>query len=49
MTIGLGLLVSPLIALLIPILAGGLGLLNSFRMMRLPDLVPSGTAEGAVL
>ena len=30
------------IALLIPILAGGLGLLNSFRMMRLPDPVPSG-------
>ena len=37
------------IALLIPILAGGLGLLNSFRMMRLPDPVPSGTAESAVL
>jgi hypothetical protein len=36
-------------ALLIPILAGGLGLFNSFRMMRLPDPVPSGTAEGAVL
>ncbi len=37
------------IALLIPILAGGLGLLNSFRMMRLPDPAPSGTAESAVL
>jgi hypothetical protein len=37
------------IALLIPILAGGLGLLNSFRMMRLPDPEPSGTAEGMVL
>lgn len=37
------------IALLIPILAGGLGLLNSFRMMRLPDPAPSGTAEGMVL
>ena len=37
------------IALLIPILAGGLGLLNWFRMMRLPDPVPSETAEGAVL
>jgi hypothetical protein len=36
-------------ALLIPILAGGLGLFNSFRMMRIPDPVPSGTAEGAVL
>ena len=37
------------IALLIPILAGGLGLLNSFRMMRLPDPVPSETAEGMAL
>jgi len=37
------------IALLIPILAGGLGLLNSFRMMRLPDPAPSGAAEGMVL
>src|SRR5207247_8819880 len=37
------------IALLITILAGGLGLLNSFRMMRLPDPVPSETAEGMVL
>ena len=37
------------IALLIPILAGGLGLLNSFRMMRLPDPVPSETAEGLAL
>jgi EmrB/QacA subfamily drug resistance transporter len=37
------------IALLIPILAGALGLLDSFRMMRLPDPVPSETAEGMVL
>ena len=37
------------IALLIPILAGALGLLNSFRMMRLPDPVPSETTEGMVL
>ena len=37
------------IALLIPILAGALGLLNSFRMMRLPDPVPSEAAEGMVL
>src|SRR6516162_5428993 len=37
------------IALLIPILAGGLGLLNSFRMMRLPDPAPSESAEGMVL
>jgi hypothetical protein len=37
------------IALLIPILAGALGLLNSFRMIRLPDPAPSGTAEGVAL
>jgi hypothetical protein len=35
------------IALLIPILAGGLGLFNAFRMMRLPDPAPSGIVEGA--
>jgi hypothetical protein len=37
------------LALLIPILAGLLGLFNSFRMMRLPDPTPSGSAEGMVL
>jgi predicted MFS family arabinose efflux permease len=37
------------VALLIPILAGLLGLVNSFRMMRLPDPVTSGAAEGVVL
>ena len=37
------------VALLIPILAGGLGLLNSFRMIRLPDPTPSAAAEGMVL
>jgi len=37
------------VALVIPVLAGGLGLLNSFRMMRLPDPVPSGIAESAAL
>jgi hypothetical protein len=37
------------VALLIPILAGGLGLLNSFRMIRLPDPTPSEAAEGMVL
>jgi hypothetical protein len=37
------------IALLIPILAGAAGLLNSFRMMRLPDPVPAAGAEGMVL
>ena len=34
------------VALLIPILAGVVGLLNSFRMVRLPDLKPSGSVEG---
>jgi EmrB/QacA subfamily drug resistance transporter len=34
------------VALLIPIMAGLLGLLNSFRMSRLPDVIPSSAAEG---
>ena len=34
------------IALLVPLLAGLLGLANSFRMMRLPDLKPSTPLEG---
>jgi Major Facilitator Superfamily len=34
------------VALLIPLLAGALGLLNSFRMLRLPDPVPSSSVEG---
>jgi LPXTG-motif cell wall-anchored protein len=33
------------IALLIPILAGLVGLFNSFRMMRLPDVAPAGAVE----
>ncbi|MGY1702171.1 MFS transporter [Geodermatophilus sp. SYSU D00766] len=37
------------IALLIPVAAGLLGLANSFRMSRLPDPTPSGSAEGVVL
>jgi EmrB/QacA subfamily drug resistance transporter len=37
------------IALLIPILAGLLGLFNSFRMMRLPDPKSSSAAEGMAL
>jgi hypothetical protein len=37
------------VALVVPILAGLLGLFNSFRMMRLPDPTPSGSAEGMVL
>jgi EmrB/QacA subfamily drug resistance transporter len=34
------------VALLVPLLAGLLGFLNSFRMMRLPDPKPAGAAEG---
>jgi EmrB/QacA subfamily drug resistance transporter len=34
------------VALLVPILAGLVGLFNSFRMMRLPDPTPSGSSEG---
>ena len=37
------------VALLIPIAAGLVGLFNSFRMMRLPDPVSSGSAEGMVI
>jgi hypothetical protein len=37
------------VALLIPILAGLLGLFNSFRMMRLPDPRPSAATEGMAL
>ena len=34
------------VALLVPILAAALGLLNAFRMRRLPDPKPSGALEG---
>jgi hypothetical protein len=34
------------IALIVPVLAGALGLIVSFRMMRLPDPVSSNAAEG---
>jgi hypothetical protein len=37
------------VALLVPILAGLLGLFNSSRMMRLPDVAPSASAEAAAL
>jgi MFS family permease len=37
------------VALLIPILAAMAGLLNSFRMMRLPDPAPSSAVEGVAL
>ena len=33
------------VALLVPILAGLLGLFNSFHMMRLPEIKPSGSVE----
>jgi Major Facilitator Superfamily len=34
------------VALLVPLVAGLIGLFNAFRMTRLPDPVPSGAAEG---
>jgi hypothetical protein len=37
------------VALLVPILAALLGLLNSFRMLRLPDPKPSSAADGMLL
>jgi hypothetical protein len=37
------------VALLIPILAGLLGLLDAFRMMRIPDPKPSSALEGMAL
>ena len=37
------------VALLIPILAGLLGLFNSFRMARLPDPTPAGSGEAMAL
>ena len=33
------------VAMLVPLLAGLLGLINSFRMVKMPDLEPSGAAE----
>src|SRR4051812_24931943 len=37
------------VALLVPILAGLLGLFSSFRMVRLPDVKPAASAEAAAL
>ena len=37
------------VALLVPLMAGLLGLLNSFRMVRMPDPEPSNAAEGMLL
>jgi EmrB/QacA subfamily drug resistance transporter len=34
------------VALLVPLVAGLIGLFNAFRMARLPDPVPSGASEG---
>ena len=34
------------IALLVPLLAGLLGLVNSFRMLRLPDQKPKASLDG---
>jgi hypothetical protein len=36
-------------ALLVPVLAGLIGLFNAFRMMRLPEIAPSASAEGSAL
>ncbi|HZB18360.1 MAG TPA: MFS transporter [Blastococcus sp.] len=41
--------VSLQIALLVPVLAGLIGLANAFRMSRLPDIVPSAPLEGTTL
>jgi EmrB/QacA subfamily drug resistance transporter len=37
------------VALLVPLLAGLVGLFNAFRMLRLPDPEPSGSVEGMAL
>ena len=37
------------VALLVPLLAGLLGLINSFRMVRLPEPTPSGAGGDTVL
>ncbi|HYC06434.1 MAG TPA: MFS transporter, partial [Candidatus Binatia bacterium] len=36
------------VALFVPFLAGLLGLVNGFRMMRLPDIQPSAALEGLI-
>jgi predicted MFS family arabinose efflux permease len=37
------------VALMVPLIAGLLGFLNSFRMVKLPDPEPSGAAEGLLV
>ena len=41
--------VSLQVALLVSVLASLVGLFNSFRMMRLPDIAPSASVEGSAL
>jgi hypothetical protein len=41
--------VSLQIALLVPVLAGLLGLVTAFRMSRLPDITPTASLEGTTL
>ena len=36
------------IALLVPLIAGVIGLVLSFRSVRLPDIVPSASIEGVI-
>ena len=36
------------VALLVPLIAGSVGLLMSFRMMRLPDIKPAASLEGVL-
>ncbi|HEY0392707.1 MAG TPA: hypothetical protein VGC63_13465 [Solirubrobacterales bacterium] len=37
------------VALLVPVVAGLIGLFNSFRIMRLREIEPSASIEGATL
>jgi hypothetical protein len=37
------------VALMIPILAALIGLINSFRMVRMPEPIPSASVEGVAL
>jgi hypothetical protein len=37
------------VAMVVPLLAGLLGFLNSFRMLKLPDPEPSSAAEGMLM
>ena len=37
------------VALLVPVIAGIIGMINSFRMMKLADIKPSANIESATL